>query len=340
MQRRNLLLGAAALGGALVAGIKPRDAGAPYEAYFAALNKELRDHGDGRPRLLIDLDLLDLNIAALLTLKKPSARYRLVEKSLPSPQLIAYVLGKTGTRSLMSFHLPFLQQDTQQFPDSDILLGKPLPVRAAAAFYDWQGSSSFDPARQLCWLIDSEARLAQYQEVARARNTRMRIAIEINVGLHRGGLENPAQMVPLLQRILHDPTHLQFAGLMGYDAHVGKIPAVIESRDQSFARATGRYQAMIDAVREVAPTLIQADTLLNGAGSPTFALHQHGSPCNDLSAGSCLLKPSDFDVATLQGFAPAAFIATPVLKVLDGTRVPGIEWSSDWLRRWNPCRIG
>jgi D-serine deaminase-like pyridoxal phosphate-dependent protein len=64
----------------------------------------------------------------------------------------------------------------------------------------------------------------------------------------------------------------------------------------------------------------------NGAGSPTVALHRERSPLNDISAGSLLLKPRDFDIDLLCEFEPAIFIVTPVLKAFDGTRIPGPDW--------------
>lgn len=337
MKRRHFVAGLGALGVGAALALKPPAAGAAYSTYFAALNALLRTQGEGRPHLVIDLDRLDQNIAALKAVLKPGARFRLVEKSLPSPSLIDYILGQTGSRALMSFHLPFLQQSVRNRPDSHILLGKPLPVQAAARFYrQGTGSSTFAPQNQLVWLIDTDARLDEYQQLARGQNTRLQIAVEIDVGLHRGGIPDPAALHPLLARIQNDPAHLTLAGFMGYDAHVGKIPGLLESRSTSYAAACARYRACIDYTRAQFPGLLPETPLFNGAGSPTLALHREGSPCNDLSAGSCLVKPGDFDLPTLETFTPAAFIATPVLKKLDGTRIPGIEWASGALSAWDP----
>lgn len=336
MKRRHILAGFAALGCGAALTQKPGDNGAPYNAYFSNLNQALRQHGDGRPRLLLDLDILDRNIERLLTLKNPAANYRVVEKSLPCPDLIAYVLSKTASNSLMSFHLPFLQQDTRRFATADILVGKPLPAHAALKFYQDGVSSGFSPATQLNWLIDTDARLAQYQAIARSHRIKMRVVLELDVGMHRGGLQQPAQLDALLKRIDADHTHLGFAGFMGYDAHIGKIPPLVETRDESFRRSTSAYQGFIDYAQQKFRHLFSEKMLFNGAGSPTFALHKSNSPCNDLSAGSCLVKPSDFDVTTLKEFEAAAFIATPVLKVINRTDIPGIENMTDLAARWNP----
>jgi D-serine deaminase-like pyridoxal phosphate-dependent protein len=53
------------------------------------------------------------------------------------------------------------------------------------------------------------------------------------------------------------------------------------------------------------------------------ALYDNTTVVNELSAGSCLVKASDFDLPLLKDFQPAAFIAAPVLKQLDGLALPG-----------------
>ena len=64
----------------------------------------------------------------------------------------------------------------------------------------------------------------------------------------------------------------------------------------------------------------------NGAGSPTVALHNTiTSPLNDVSVGSALVKPTTFDIPTLEKYEPASYIATPILKKFRGTTLPGLE---------------
>lgn len=336
MKRRQVLLGLAALGAAGTAWWKkPRDAGAPYDDYFAGLNRLLRAEGPWRPCLVLDLDRLDHNLEVLNKSIQPPKHFRLVAKSLPSLRLMEYVLKRTGSTRLMAFHQPFLNAEAQAFPDSDILLGKPMPAGAAARFYDHH-KGRFDPARQLQWLLDTPARLAQYLELATARALRLRINIEIDVGLHRGGVADPASLVKMLDLIKAHPDRLAFAGFMGYDPHVVKIPSVIAARDDLVAAVRARYQAMVDVVKREAPDLWREDLTLNGAGSPTYRLYEQDTLRNDLAIGSGLVKPTDFDMDTLADHVPALFIATPVLKVLDGTRIPGLEGLAGLTTRWDP----
>lgn len=63
-----------------------------------------------------------------------------------------------------------------------------MPVAAALNFYRQLAHHlDFDPDRQVTWLIDSQQRLMQYGELAKALGRPLRIALEIDVGLERGG---------------------------------------------------------------------------------------------------------------------------------------------------------
>ena len=53
-------------------------------------------------------------------------------KSLPSLPLLQETMTESGSDRLMLFHQPFINQVAANVPDADILLGKPLPVTAAA----------------------------------------------------------------------------------------------------------------------------------------------------------------------------------------------------------------
>ena len=339
MRRRKFLLTAAAstLAGAFL--LRPSDRGAPHDAYFAKLNALLRARGPGRPVLVIDAERLDRNCKRLRDSVGAGKQLRIVAKSLPSPELIRYVLAHTHSTRVMSFHQPFLSALARELPQVDVLMGKPMPVRAAETFYrTLDRTSGFEPVRQLRWLVDSHERLLQYQQLARTLGTTLATSLELDVGLHRGGLRQTAELDALLATIAGDPQHLRFSGFMGYDAHVGKIPALLESRETSLAKANAVYTGFIARARARFPALVSEGVVYNGAGSPTFRLHREHSPLNEVSVGSALLKPGDFELPLLHDFEPAAFIATPVLKALDGLHLPGPAGVGESWALWDPNR--
>ena len=337
MKRRTVLTGTgaavlAAAGGALL--WRPEDRGAPHDTYFAALNGLLKREGPGRPVLIIDRARMNHNIDLLTRSVGPDRTYRVVVKSLPSIELLAHVMDRAGTRALMVFHQPFLNQIAESFPDADVLLGKPMPVQAARIFYDRlaQSPSGFEPQRQLQWLIDTPARLDEYHSLARALGTRLKINVEIDVGLHRGGIEQPALLDRMLNVIRSDPAHLRFTGLMGYEPHLTGLGAGLEH--PAVQDVLGRYRAFVE--RAAAAGHDPAALTLNGAGSHTLRIYENDRTMNDLSAGSGVVKPTDFDTHHLADHQPAAFIAAPVLKTYDRLYVAGEPLAADLLERWDP----
>ncbi len=55
-----------------------------------------------------------------------------------------------------------------------------------------------------------------------------------------------------------------------------------------------------------------------------------------MSAGSGIVKPSDFDTAHLSAQLPSLYIATPILKHYDKLTIPGDPALADILPLWDP----
>jgi D-serine deaminase-like pyridoxal phosphate-dependent protein len=337
MKRRTFLAGSVlAVGGALL--LRPESRAAPHDGYFLGLQSVLQKQGVGHPVMLIDQQRLKQNCDTLMAGLPAGRAYRIVAKSLPSVSLIGAVMAYTGTRRVMVFHQPFMNALATHIPDCDMLLGKPMPVAAARQFYAELGDAAFHPETQLQWLVDTVARLQQYLSLARELGRPMRINLELDVGLHRGGLTELSQLDECLDLIESNPEHLSFAGFMGYDAHVGKLPPVVESTRTSLQKSNAVYQSFVDRLLQRYPDIDLASLTLNGAGSPTVMLHGDDTPLNELAAGSCLVKGIDFDIAPLTDFQPAAFIATPVLKKLHGLNLPGPVPLGNLWSAWDPNR--
>jgi D-serine deaminase-like pyridoxal phosphate-dependent protein len=289
--------------------------------YFNALNRALQQASFALPTLIIDQARLDANLAQVKQLLPKTTRPRLVVKSLGALPLLHYLADALHCNNFMVFHQPHLALILDSFADADILLGKPMPVQAVRQFYTEHPTHASAPIQ---WLTDSLPRLQQYLAYAQSANLRLAINIEIDVGLHRGGIQTLSQFKALLALIAQHPQHLQLRGLMGYDAHVGKLPAIIQSVADSYAQSQQTYQSYIDTLQHDFASLYHAGLCFNGSGSPTFSLHAEHTVCNDLSFGSMLLKPTDFNLPTLSRFQPALWIATPVLKKMPATHLPGL----------------
>lgn len=333
---RRRVLGTTALVGcaACITAIRPSEGGRPHDPYFLAISQALRHADIATPTMVLDLARLRANAQKVLTHVRGRMQLRLVNKSLPCLRLLDELSAAVGTQRQMVFSLPYLELITRERPRCDVLLGKPLPVAAAAHYLASRADSGFDPTQQLQWLVDTPERMHQYRDLARARRQTFRVNVEIDVGLHRGGVSDMETLRTMLRLIAEEPL-LQWSGFMGYDAHTQKIPDVFGSRQRAHQHASETYQRFFDEVRR-SPLKFAADSAtLNTGGSPTFRLHDGSGAPNEVAVGSAFVKPSDFDTALLADLQAAVFIATPVLKVGAFVAPDGVELLGSLVSAWD-----
>lgn len=282
------------------------------DPYLTLLSETLRAHGVDQPVVAIDLDRVEANCRAAQVAADPGLQRRLVAKSLPCLPLLDHIRRLIPSSGLMSFSEPMLLALLQAEHDTDHLIGKPLPVTSAARVLQ----TFPDAADRVQWLIDTPERLRAYLTLAQTSQTALRLSLEVDIGLHRGGLKVD-QVAELAQAILSHP-NARLSGLMGYEAHLAKLPGVLKSRaSKSSAKAFARAVAALPE---------GAGYCLNTGGSLTFQSYRENGPATEVAFGSILVKPSDFDHATSTGFQPAAFLASPVLKTMRANPLPGLEF--------------
>jgi D-serine deaminase-like pyridoxal phosphate-dependent protein len=322
--------------------LKPKDVGGEYDPYFANLNSALKEAGIGTARILIDLDRLDRNIATIQANIPSDSHYRIVVKSIPCVDLIRTIRVKVKTNKFMLVHRPFIKVILDNFdPGIDILIGKPLPVFALDEFFqEIQKTQSERAQAEVQWLIDTSAHLNEYLQYAIQNKLRLRVNLEIDIGLHRGGASNNHDLQQLFDIIHHNPDHLIFSGFMGYEGHVPHAPGIFSSPRNAalkeFADNLSVYKSFIDFGRENYPDLFKGDFTFNCGGSGTYSLFNDYSFITDIGIGGAVLRPAGYPAHFLKELIPAEFIATPVLKKRSGAVIPFIEGFSGLISWWNP----
>jgi D-serine deaminase-like pyridoxal phosphate-dependent protein len=332
MNRRQIII-AAGVGvvTASMFALKPHDKGAVHQDYFQRLSQALKQAGLAQPTLIIDKQGLEHNVQQVkqaLAAYQPALPVRLVVKSLPSLELLNYLSQGLNTQRFMVFNLPMLSVMHSAYAQGDFLLGKPITALAVEEWLKNEANRAALPRIQ--WLIDSIERLNEYTQLAAQFNVVLRLNFEMDVGLHRGGFSEMPSFKAALTAAKNN-SQLQVTGLMGYEAHVGKLPTLFNMQQQAWSEFKRIYGAAIEL-------LVQAgydpqQLTLNAGGSPTYTLHAQGSPANEIAIGTAFVQPCDFDIATLAQHKAACFIATPVLKRVNPALIPALEWA-DGLRRW------
>ncbi|PTQ90184.1 alanine racemase [Agitococcus lubricus] len=329
--RRQILLGAGVGGVAVVAGLKPSDEGKGHDNYFQQLSQALRTAEVAQPTLIIDQQRLQHNIQQVQQhLAAKNLPVRLVVKSLPCLSLLQVLSQQLRSQRFMVFNLPMLSTVLEHYPQGDFLLGKPI---AALALKHWLTDLT-NPMLldRVQWLVDSSARLQEYAELAQAFNYPLKINLEIDVGLHRGGLKTVEELQTVLQQLKQSPL-LKLSGLMGYEAHVAKLPTALGMQQKAWDYVQSFYQACQQTIQQAGYDANQMT--YNSGGSQTYTLHAQGTVANEIAIGSAFVQPSDFDLPTLAQHQAACFIATPVLKVEQEPLIPALEWARWFRSAWD-----
>lgn len=331
IRRRTLIAGGLAGTAALAFGVKPGDRGGSHDDYFRQLSKALQVVNLVRPTLVLDYGRFLVNAEQVRkTLIDGPGRLpaRIVVKSLPAVGFMNVLMQVLQTQRLMVFNMPMLDTVLRNYPDADILFGKPMPV---AAVRQWlYTESNRDQLRNIQWLVDTPVRLQEFVELANTLKKTLRVSLEIDVGLHRGGFATPKAVKEAVAFAKESP-HIEISGLMGYDAHVGKMPTLFDMQEDAWNACQQMYKDCVQVLRDSG--LTPEKMTLNSGGSLTYPRHALYTAANDISLGSAFVMPSDFEKPSLKAHKPACFIATPVLKHVDPALMPGLEWA-DGLRRW------
>lgn len=336
--RRNVIIGSLIAAGGFVLSKKPRDQSGSEDAYFIALAGALKRAGIGKPTLIIDRARLAKNIDIVTSHIPAGMALRIAQKSVPSIGLMTEILERAGTNKLMVFNKEYLQSMCLQDEYRHILLGKPLPLAAVKNFHKFLDTSepNTETLTDIEWLIDTPQRLEDYVSFARSKNIIMKVNIELDVGMHRGGISDIDMLKQVLTR-LRDDDSLEFAGFMGYEKHIvyalGGKSAQTKAKDACWAD----YHRAVETARDVFGDTFAAEELtFNGGGSATYQLYKDTDTINDICLGSAFTKPSHFDFDTLSDHLPAAFIASPVIKQSEGLNLPGGGVLNSLIQMWDP----
>ena len=300
---------------------------APDDDRFAAWNAELRARGGGRESALVDLDAVDHNLKRVGETLGSNIALRLVAKSLPSVQLLEYMMIAACTNRVMAFSEGMIRDLLCRFgSDVDILLGRPASVDAARRVFETLDAQSNgggpNPAASVRWLVDTVERMEEYASLADERGVELNISVEIDVGLRRGGARDDGELLAMMAVIDESPL-LRFTGFMGYEGHVPFVPAGA-SPDQELLAVQRRYGDFVAAAEDAYPELFEGPLIYNSGGSRTYHYYtdELDTVVNEVAMGSAFFYPSNFSNIPETELRRATFLATPVLKRTDPAEAP------------------
>ncbi len=288
---------------------------------FPAWNAALRKRAAGRESAFVDLNAVDHNLRVVGDALGSQIGLRLCAKSLPSLDLLEYMMVAANTNRIMAFSEGMTRDLLIRYgSDVDILLGRPATVHALARTFATLDETAIgpNPSGSVRWLVDTPASMLEFAQFAEQRREPVNVAIELDVGLHRGGARNAEQLMLMLKTI-NDSRFLQFSGFMGYEGHVPFVSLAVSSPEEEFTAVQTRYAEFVQAGRDAYPDLFNGPLVFNSGGSRTYHYYtdQLDSPVNEVALGSVFFYPSNFHNLAEDRLRTATFFATPVLRRLD-----------------------
>ncbi len=277
------------------------------------------------PFALVDLDALWSNADDLVR-RAAGKPIRLATKSLRCRALQEAVLARPGFQGALAFTLREAQW-LSSAGFNDIVIAYPTADRAALRDLAW--SVGERPDTGITLMIDSVEHLDLIDSATGQRGAPLRVAIDIDAGLHLFGdrLKLGAKRSPIfgvddavaLARTIVERDGFELDGLMAYEAQiagVGNAPAnrvkgiaVRAMQARSAGELATRRAEIVRAVSRIAPV-----RFVNGGGTGSLESTAAEDVVTEVAAGSGLYGPVLFDL--YRGFSPrpAAMFALPVVR--------------------------
>lgn len=286
--------------------------------------------GERLPAALVDLDAVEANADAMLAAADPRVSLRLASKSLRVPWLVRHLLERDPRlRGLMCWDAREAVWMADQGFD-DLLIAYPC------ARMDEAEAVAALSARGLTVraMVDAAAQLALLDQAARAADTRIRAAIDVDAswrpaGLHVGVWRSPIRDAEAAVALARQATpRVQIDAIMSYEAQVAGIPdlnpgsrALDPLRAWMKTRSMAAVRARRAAVREALRAEGHAIGLVNGGGTGSLRRSAADPTLTEVTAGSGFLCGHLFDGYRDLQLRPAAFFALAVARHPDARHV-------------------
>jgi D-serine deaminase-like pyridoxal phosphate-dependent protein len=229
------------------------------------------------PQLLLDLDVLDANLAFLLAAcRERGVDLRIHFKSLKCGGLARY-LAAAGAPRFLAAKL----NEAEVLADAgitDVLIANeivgPLKLRRLAEL-----------ARRvkLRVCVDDAGNVANLAAAARAAGATLGVLVEVDVGMDRCGVE-PGEPALALARLVCAEDGLRFDGLQGYDGHLQLLADPAEKR----AKCLAGLERLIGTRRRIEEAGIPV-AVVTGAGTGTWEYVAGYPGVTEIQPGSFLL---------------------------------------------------
>jgi D-serine deaminase-like pyridoxal phosphate-dependent protein len=234
------------------------------------------------PQLLLDLDVLDRNLAFMQQgCAQSSKALRIHFKSLKTGGLAKYLAAKGAAAFLCA-----KTNEAEVLVDAgitDVFLANQVigPNKLARI-------ARLAKRAKVRVCVDDASNVRQMGEAARAEKATLEVLVEVDLGMNRCGVE-PGEPVVELARLIRSEGGLRFVGLQAYDGHLQLLTDPHEK--EKLCRA-GLDQLV--AARQMLEAAGMPVEVVSGAGTGTWSFTATHAAVTELQPGSFLLMDAAY----------------------------------------------
>jgi 3-hydroxy-D-aspartate aldolase len=168
-------------------------------------------------------------------------------------------------------------------------------------------------------VADSAHCVDGYARAAETSGKRLKVLIDVDVGLHRTGIAPGEAAVALAKRVAASP-HLQFVGLQGYAGQLQHVPEFGDRRTQYLAAAK-----LLGDTRDAVIAAGIPCPIVSGGGTGTYNIDAEARVFTELQAGSYIFMDKQYLEVRIANGAPMPFeTALLVQTTVISANMPGL----------------
>lgn len=260
----------------------------------------MRRHELDTPALILDLDVVEANIAAMAaffrdrpqklrphfkTPKTPEIARRQMEAGAIG--ITAAKLGEAEVLARAGIGPVLIANQLVGRQKIDRLLALPEHVEIIVA-------------------VESLLNVEELEAGAKRTGRRPHVVIEVDTGMHRCGTANPEDTAALAERIAAGP--LVYRGIMGYEGHTVLLPDPTDRREKATA-ALERLSAHVRALRAAGFT----PEIVSAGGTGTYDIAGSRPDVTEVQAGSYVFMDGRYRSVRPDLGQPALTLLTTVI---------------------------
>jgi D-serine deaminase-like pyridoxal phosphate-dependent protein len=160
--------------------------------------------------------------------------------------------------------------------------------------------------RAMIVAVDDPANVVALSQACRVKGVSLRVLVEVDIGMHRCGVEPGAAALGLAQKVADAP-NLELAGLMGYEGHLVSIVDPEERRSRVLEALTPLQETRDLLEQNGLPV-----SIVSGGGTGTYDISGAYPPMTEIEAGSYVFMDSTY-LKVRPEFEPALYVLSTVI---------------------------